>query len=138
MKTYRTLLLTAVACTAWLTAPMFAQTGAGVRVDIPFAFHLGQQTLPAGSYNLLASSGSAVMLIRNADGQTTWTLAMHNPPPANCSAASVVFRVYGATRFLSAVKIPNATSYSVPKSPAEREFSDWGIPTEVAVLARGR
>ena len=141
MKTYKTLLKAAVICAALLTAPMFAQNVSnvsGTSVDVPFAFRIGQQTLPPGHYTLKASAGSGLMLVGDAAGHTTITLTSLDNAPAVVDSPRVVFRVYGATRFLSGVKIPGATSFSLPQSPAEREFAGSGKPVEVAVLTGRR
>ena len=68
MKLYTSLLKIAAISAALLAVPMFAQTTANFKVDVPFAFQVGSQSLPAGEYLVKAGSGSSVVLILDNAG----------------------------------------------------------------------
>ncbi|HUI55057.1 MAG TPA: hypothetical protein VLY04_08805 [Bryobacteraceae bacterium] len=139
MKGYKMLLKVAVACAALFVTPMFAQNGSDIKVNVPFAFRIGQQSLPAGQYTLHTSAGSALLLIQERAGNSSMAMVLHDAPAAANTQAQVVFRVYGATRYLGAIRIPGACGVSVPQSSLERELASVETPTELTLVAmRGR
>jgi hypothetical protein len=118
-------------------APVLAQTSAYVRVEIPYAFHVGSQVLPAGEYAMKASATSLMVIENLGTRQTTLALAPQNPvaPGPSSAAAQVTFRTYGSMRFLSSILIPGTTEVRLGISPAEREVASNYGGGEAAVAA---
>jgi len=124
MKNVTTKLLQ-VAALAGLTMT-FGWAGApnDVKADIPFAFNIGNTSLPAGEYTLATNPGSRVVYVIDAQGATRMTFV---PMIGNASVSGddskLVFRVYGTRHYLGGVW--NATMRSggmLMKTPAEREM----------------
>ncbi len=138
MRFYTTLLKIAAAGVL-LVAPIFAQSGADIRVDVPFAFRVGAQTLPAGEYRLHADPGSPLMLIQDGDRKyASMTLTGVDQSTSGPDVPQVRFRVYGETRYLAGVWIPNAIGRTLPKSPAERETAVEYAKAETVTVAASR
>ena len=116
-------------------APIFAQTSTNVRADIPFAFQVGDQKLPAGEYTLKAAGGSQIMLIQNTDGKSVaMTVTMPNAAITGPEVSQVRFRVYGEAHYLAGVWIPGSEGRFLQKSRAEGKSAETKSPLEVAVL----
>ena len=89
----------------------FAFSGAGVemRINVPFAFYLGDQQLPAGEYhfnmehgNFATASYVNVWAPKGADNRILMTTAGTDK---NTTANQLVFNKYGQKLFLSTVSI---------------------------------
>lgn len=83
-----------------------AQSRSRVTAHVPFAFQIGDKTLPAGDYSVKRLSQSA-LLIESTDGQTR-TIAQAQRSIASDTGAKqatekLVFRQYGEQYFLSQV-----------------------------------
>jgi len=123
----------------FLTAPAFAQTSFYLKVDVPFAFHVGAQSLPAGEYTMKANLGSELLLIANtASSNTAFVLAPQNGGTISGPAeAQITFRVYGTTRYLDGVWTPGMNARAVSVSPAERDFAAGQAPQTLALVVKG-
>ena len=121
-----------------LVAPMFAQTSAYVRVNIPFAFHVGTRTLSPGEYVLKADGAHPQLWLWNKDnGQITLTVTNADPEATlpNTSATEIRFRKYGNTRFLTGIYIPGSSNIALLPSPMERELASEYRPGEISLAA---
>ena len=58
------------------TAAAFAQGNPALEADIPFAFHIGEQTLPAGEYSIARGRDPSVLSISDRKGHAMVTLVM--------------------------------------------------------------
>ena len=135
MKLVKTLLQVTAIVALLSVAPIFAQTTANIRVDVPFAFQVGDQKLPAGEYTMKAAGGSQVMLIQNTDGKSVaMTITWPNPSITGPDTAQVRFRVYGEAHYLAGVWIPGSEGRFLQKSRAEGKSAESKSPLEVAVL----
>jgi len=87
----------------------FAQTSSRGSADIPFNFHVGNATLPAGQY--LVNSGyptTTSLLIRSKDGSKgAMVMTSAIAPMKADGAAKLVFNQYGSDYFLSEVWNPS-------------------------------
>ena len=121
-----------------------AQTSAPqkIRANVPFAFNVGDKTLPAGDYTLAVvnpASDRKVLQIRNADGhasaiiQTTITAAKH------ADETKLVFRRYGDQYFFAQAQMDGNTSLAAARSRTERStrrtLARTGESTIVTVVA---
>jgi hypothetical protein len=74
-----------------------------LRVKVPFAFNVGDKTLPAGDYTVQEVADKA-LLLRNVKTQDQALVVSDIPlSPQNNKPAGVIFQSYGDQRFLSAV-----------------------------------
>lgn len=83
-----------------------AQSRNRITAHIPFAFQIGDKTLPAGDYSVKRLSQSA-LLIESADGETRAIAqaqrSVRNNDSAKQSTERLVFRQYGEQYFLAQV-----------------------------------
>ena len=135
MKLVKTLLQVAAVGLVCL-APVFAQTSANLTVDVPFAFQVGDQKLPAGEYTMKASGGSPIMLVQSKDGKAmTITITWPDPNGIGANVAEARFRVYGDAHYLAGIWIPGTEGRYLQESRAERKSAEGKSPIEVAVLS---
>ena len=127
-------------CTALLAAASatMGQTKPGdMIVDVPFAFVVDGQALPAGHY-IVAATGDDHVRIFNS--QTTGLyVPTHGASRTNSDGSKLVFHRYGDTYFLSAVWVTgNTTGRELFRSSAERELADHKTEMELAVVRPGK
>jgi hypothetical protein len=82
-------------------APLVAQS-LGMRVDIPFEFHVGDKTLPAGTY-IVQRQGDAIKL-SDSNGNSAHVLSNAVKNPSAKTTNELVFSRYGEDCFLSEVR----------------------------------
>ncbi|MGB2889711.1 MAG: hypothetical protein WBC04_18615 [Candidatus Acidiferrales bacterium] len=106
--------------------------------DIPFAFQVGDKTLPAGEYRVESmSTGSRdVQLIRQTDGSAlTVVLTMAVDSKDGNSQPELIFNHYGNSYFLSQIWMGAERGRQLSKSKREKEAARGEVRTEVALLA---
>ena len=80
------------------TSSTFAQNA--MKATIPFNFHLGNTTMPAGTYRVVRQPGSDIVSFQNENASRsglamkTWTEQSNDP------AAKLIFAAYGRHYFL--------------------------------------
>ncbi len=107
-----------------------------IRANVPFAFRVGQQLMPAGQYQVAHYNTRDVLLIRSVD--TGKVMLLHSAPSGKYSneSAKLVFNQYGETYFLRQVWIPGCKTNELLQSKIEREYaSRWGEAVRTAVVA---
>ena len=109
------------------TCAAHAQTAARIVVNVPFDFVVGQQTLPAGTYNVKQMTGNndKLLLLQSADGHKA-QIVLTSPVETGASveAARLDFHRYGHMNFLFRVWTPGAqTGRELRRSPHERTVS---------------
>jgi hypothetical protein len=82
-------------------APALAQSTA-MSVAIPFDFHVGGKTLPAGTY-IVNRQGEAIQ-ISDSRGHTAFVISTAVPNPAANQDNQLVFNRYGNDSYLSEVR----------------------------------
>jgi len=114
------ILLLAMAITGPFVVPMFAGEHAAV-ADIPFAFVINQQTMPAGTYRVeQLSSGIPVFQFSNAHKQSVLGQFGVNVT-GNPGHPSLTFACYGKECVLAKVTPPGtANAYSLGSKALER------------------
>src|SRR5262245_47500780 len=76
-------------------APIYASIGEPLKVNIPFAFTVGNQTLPAGHYKVKTITGEALQ-IRSTDNHQVATVQTNNLQAGHAPGqAKLTFRRYG-------------------------------------------
>jgi hypothetical protein len=136
MKGYKSLLNTVLAIAALGAIPAFAQNTLQVTGYIPFAFHVGNQKLPAGEYVVKGEIGSSVVRISTTRGTPSVFLMTDSmEKDANSEQAHLTFHQYGTQRYLASVWSPSSASgRAAKKSRGEREAEAALAPTQVAVI----
>jgi hypothetical protein len=92
-----------------------------VRVDVPFAFSVNNQVLPAGSYEIVQNDNTSLMTIRNQSDLKSTIFSVNTVLERRVPAtAKLVFNRYGDQYFLSQVWALDS-GRDVRKSRSERE-----------------
>ena len=124
-----------VFCAAVLAAIGVAtgQTKPGdVVVDVPFAFSVAGQQLPAGHY--IVTEKDDFIRIFNGNKQGAF-VPTHAAVRAASNESKLVFHHYGDTYFLSCVWVKgNTTGKELYRSRAERELAAHQAEMELAVV----
>lgn len=107
-------------CAVLLAVSCMAQTKAGdTAVNVPFAFSVGSQLLPAGHYIVSAVDSTHVRI--DGDKQHGLYAATHGALRMNSDESKVVFHKYGDKYFLAEVWVTGKTTgREVPSSADER------------------
>jgi hypothetical protein len=135
MKTNFGRLLTTIGLSAVLGGSLMqAQPKPAGKADIPFAFHVRDSALPAGSYTVQKIGTAGMVEIRNNDtGQAILALA---PPKrsGNTADSKLVFHKYGDRYFLSELWLAGAGAVDcVSMGKLEREVRS--TPAAMATVA---
>ncbi|HJP94467.1 MAG TPA: hypothetical protein VJ875_21075 [Pyrinomonadaceae bacterium] len=126
MKRHLNILIMIVMLVGILAINARAQTASSQRLtaNIPFAFNLGDKTLPAGRYTitlLSSTSDRRVIQLRSADGRSTAMVLTLCVNAKTTEDARVVFRRYGDSYFFAQAQLADDPSSSnTLKSRAER------------------
>ena len=110
--------------TALLWSPALMAQNAET-AEIPFDFHVGQSTLPAGSYSVAKDNSGGFLHIRNMDTQHSILLGFQGRETAQ-NDPHLTFHCYSGDCFLSAVWMPGTPGYSLIKSSREKEVEKGG------------
>ena len=138
MRTHKLMLQALGVLSALWIAPANAQSTDNLRADIPFAFSIGKQKMPAGQYRITAAPGSGIMTLQNVAkkiGAFTITYADSQPQGEQADCALVIFNTYGSQHYLSGVWNPvSGSTRRLFKSSAEREAASAGEPVKLAMI----
>lgn len=126
-----------IALCAALFAPVLValgQTSPGdMVVDVPFAFEVAGQHLPAGHYIVAAGAGSYVSIF-NAQNRGLYATT-HRASRTTSDGSKLVFHRYGDTYFLSSAWVTgNANGREFFRSKAEREMAGRKSEMEMAAV----
>jgi len=112
-----------------------------LQVNVPFAFNVGNATMPAGEYNVSiinpTASGS-VLKISSLDGRSTAMTRTTDINSWSTDSAKLTFRHYGARYFLAEVWMESeSTGLAAPKSKSEKTLQRQlgRAPTNYDVVA---
>jgi hypothetical protein len=102
---------------------VYAQSDLRLKVNIPFEFSVGNETLPAGEYTV-RQMFQGVLMIQNEDRSATKIFSTIGAKARNIpNESSLVFHRYGDEYFLSKIWITgNETGREAFKSRAEKEL----------------
>jgi hypothetical protein len=95
----------------------------GIRVNVPFDFTVGDQTLAAGLITArgVSAADAGPLSIRNYDkGQHAFRIARKAQGADTSEQAKLVFHRYGDRYFLAEVWIPGTNAWTVLKSKSEK------------------
>jgi hypothetical protein len=122
-------------------SPALAMANENIVVHVPFAFNVGDKTLPAGDYrvNALNSAESQVVEVRSTDGRyAALALTVEGSPGARGTQPEVVFDKYGTKEFLHAVRLPEEMGAVLEPSAAEREAARELTAPKAAHVSDGK
>ena len=126
MKRHLNILTALVMLVGILAVEARAQTASSQRLtaNIPFAFNVGNKTLPVGKYTitlLSSTSDRKVIQLRSADGRSSAMVLTLRVNAKTSENARIVFRRYGDSYFFAQAQLADdPTSLNTPKSRAER------------------
>ena len=91
-------------------------------VQVPFDFNVGDQTVPAGQYDVIIPSNGGALWILNHDGEAQrMILARSAERRGDKMIAKLVFHRYGATYFLAQAWMSgDSTGCEISKTKQER------------------
>jgi hypothetical protein len=104
--------------------------------NIPFAFQVGNKTLPAGEYRIeqVATADRCLQLIRQEDGKPLMFVpTMPVDPREGKSEPVLIFNHYGNSYFLSQIWTGMGTGRQLFKSEREKELARNEVQTETEV-----
>ncbi len=120
-------LMTLIVAFAVATPMVHAQTI--MTANVPFAFSVGQQQLPAGAYEV-REVNSAATLIQNKDGKEKSLALYHSAGPSKADETKLVFHRIGDHYFLTQIwTSTRGEGRELPESKLEKEMeaSNTGI-----------
>jgi hypothetical protein len=101
---------------------VYAQSTQKVEFSTPFAFQVGKESLPAGTYTVDRAAINVVLLRPvNAAGGVFVVTTPASAPKENATP-KIWFHRYGDRYFLSNIWNTGSTGMSLPKSRAEKEM----------------
>jgi hypothetical protein len=107
-----------------ISANAQSRTRQQLRVNVPFAFNVGNTTLPAGDYRVRVvnpASDQIVLQIASLDGKSTSLIRTTDISGWANSKAKLSFRHYGEQYFLAQVWMAaDPTGFALPNSSAEK------------------
>lgn len=119
-------LVTAFAAVAALAtvAPALAQTEVHLTARVPFAFTVGDASLPGDTYNLSRMNGHREMLFLRGDRTGALVRAEEVRLPRTDAEPSLVFHRYGDQYFLREIRWEDTARLDFPETTAERTAAD--------------
>ncbi|MEO8129426.1 MAG: hypothetical protein ABJF23_16425 [Bryobacteraceae bacterium] len=121
---------------AMSTASIHAQERINMKVNVPFSFHVGKTTLPAGIYTVRSHEASFGLL--TIKGQSDGGINIGTIPNSTLHPSElgkVVFQKYGDDYFLSQVRAAHSTAVAtLRKTPQELELIARGATTDQTTL----
>lgn len=122
-----------------------AQTPTQMSANIPFAFHVGDQSFEASEYEVRCTNPSAdrkVLQLRSKDGSASVMIQMNSVISYNNTDARLVFNRYGNRSYLSEAWMTDSIGMQASKSRSERatqkELAGIKRATEMVALNRTR
>ena len=112
-----------VAAAVLLAAPLCAQLGPPINLQVPFGFTAGDLYYPAGNYTVHSNS-TGLVEIRSADkGPGRFVMASPTGENASYGQVKLVFHRYGDQYFLSQVWPAQSTALELKQSRKEAELA---------------
>ncbi len=110
-------------------------------VKVPFAFHVGDSELPAGSYEIGNVAMNAMRIV-NIENRNMAVAVSPIPITRNAPSsqpAKLVFNRYGSDCYLSEMWPPGAlTGRAIPKSDREIELAKKIQPVRIDLITASR
>jgi hypothetical protein len=108
-----------------------------MEANVPFAFEVGEKTMPAGTYRIesvLTGSGT-LQVIRNANGDVQVTVStILVPAKSENSAVELIFHRYGSHNFLAQIQNGDGHARELFESQLEKKLARSQAMNEIALL----
>jgi hypothetical protein len=136
-------LFSKLAITSAVLALAFISTAnaQSMNVAVPFGFHAGRLSLPAGTYQVAVSQAAQRVTLNQLDGKAKCFLMVKDfGSESLAEQGSLVFTQYGSSYFLKRVKTAGVKGDAeMFTSPAEREFAKTQPEAkQIALVASSR
>ncbi|MGB9243832.1 MAG: hypothetical protein WCC03_10785 [Candidatus Acidiferrales bacterium] len=108
-----------------------------LEVNVPFAFEVGNKTMPAGSYHVesIPTGGGSLEILRNTGSGVHLTIStMATALRSGTPGPALVFHRYGNRYFLSQIRTGDRHAREVFPSQREKELARLEPSVEVALL----
>jgi hypothetical protein len=112
-----------------------------LKADIPFAFQVGNRTMPAGEYGIqraLAENPSLQRIRRTDSGANAVAQTVLMYAKDGKSEPALVFHKYGNSYFLSEIWTGEAQGRKLYQSDREKELAREATGTDVTVLLQAQ
>jgi hypothetical protein len=110
-----------------------------LEAKVPFAFEVGDKTMPAGNYRIesIATGAGSLQVIRSAEGDVQLTISAIAVPAKNAnSGPELIFHRYGAHYFLAQIQTGDGHGRELIESQREKKLAHSEAMNEIAVLIR--
>jgi hypothetical protein len=138
MKTQILAIAGAVVLSTFMAGECRAQSGT-LEAKVPFAFEVGDKTVPAGSYRIesLPTGAGSLQVIRSANGDVQVTLSAIAVPAKNANPGpKLIFHRYGTHYFLAQIQTGDGHARQLFESQREKKLAHSEAMNEIAVLIR--
>ena len=137
MKSQIMSMFLALSAVATLGTTLQAQTRA-LKVDVPFAFHVGDKTYDAGAYTFRETGMLQIPTLQSAATAETTFISGTTASLTGKPEHKLVFRCYqGGNYYLAEIWSGQATGVAVVQSKAEKQsFGHEGEVSMITVAAR--
>jgi len=108
-----------------------------LEVNVPFAFEVGNNTLPAGSYRVesVPTGAGSIEILRSNRGDIRLPIStMTTAPTSGIPASALVFHRYGNRYFLAQIRTGDGHAREVFPSKQEKELARSERRIEVALV----
>ena len=93
------------------------------RANVPFAFVVSGETLPAGAYNIQRLDRSPSILVMHNLNTNKLTAIMTSMETSSAQSAGLIFDEVSGQHYLRAVRVPGAV-FSWPRTKAEQHSAE--------------
>lgn len=101
--------------------------------EIPFDFHVGKSTMPAGTYTVNRDGLSTFLQLRSDDSRHAILLLIQGRSTGKTDPR-MMFRCYSGDCFLAEIWIPGTPGYSFEKTSREKELEKGGTRLAMAYV----
>jgi len=91
---------------------------------VPFAFTVGQATLPSGTYRLSRLPGHLDVLEITGDRHSAIVISQPESPEGKDDNPRLVFHRYGDSYFLREIRLPGRVAMSLPPTRLEHDAAE--------------
>jgi hypothetical protein len=138
MKTQILAIASAVVLSTLMAGECRAQSRT-LEARIPFAFEVGDKTMPAGNYRIesIATGAGSLQVIRSFKGDAQVTLSAIAVPTKDANfGPALIFHRYGIRYFLAAIRTGDGHARELFESQLEKKLKRSEAMNEIAVLIR--
>lgn len=110
-----------------------------LEVNVPFAFEVGNKTMPAGSYRVesLPTGAGSLEILRGKSGEVRLTIStIATTATSGTPASALIFHRYGNRYFLAQIWTSEGHGREVFVSQQEKELARSERRVEVALLGQ--